>query len=55
MTVDGRSKVISLRGRSAPLRLLYTSSRRRAGRHTLRLTALGGGPVELDAVAPLPR
>jgi hypothetical protein len=30
------------------------SRRLRAGSHTLRLRSLGGGPVELDAVAVSP-
>jgi hypothetical protein len=54
VSVDGRSKVLRLRGRSAYRTVLWTSSRRRAGAHVLRIRTLGGGPVELDAVAPLP-
>jgi hypothetical protein len=53
VTVDGRSKVLRLRGRPRHRSVLYTTAPRRAGRHTLRVTALGGGRVELDAVAPL--
>ena len=53
VTIDGRSKVLRLRGRPRHRSVLYTSSPRRPGRHTLRVSALGGGPVELDAVAPL--
>lgn len=54
VTVDGRSRVISLRGRPKFRTVLFTSRRLRAGRHTLRVTTLGASPVELDAVAPLP-
>ena len=52
--VGGRSKVLRLRGRSAPRTVLWTSRRLRDGAHVLRLVSLGGGPVEVDAVAPLP-
>jgi hypothetical protein len=54
VTVDGRSKVLGLRGQSAHRSVLWTSRRLAAGAHTLRIRSLGGGPVELDAVAPLP-
>ena len=54
LTIDGRSKVLRLRGASEFRRLLYLSAARRPGTHSLRLTALGGGPVEVDAVAPVP-
>jgi hypothetical protein len=53
VTVDGRSKVLRLRGRPRHRSVLYTTAPRRPGRHTLRVIALGGGRVELDAVAPL--
>ena len=54
VTVDGRSRVVSLRGRPRFRTVLFTSRRLRAGRHTVRATTLGDVPVELDAVAPLP-
>jgi hypothetical protein len=54
VTVDGRSKVVRLRGRSAPRSVLWTSRALPDGPHVLRIRSLGGGPVELDAVAPLP-
>jgi len=54
LTVGGRSKVLRLRGRSAPRTVLWTSRALRDGPHVLRIRTLGGGPVELDAVAPLP-
>ena len=54
VTVDGRSRVVSLRGRSKSRTVVFTSRRLRARRHSLRLTTLSGSPVELDAVAPLP-
>jgi hypothetical protein len=54
VSVEGRSKVLRLRGRPAARSVLWTSRRLDDGAHTLRIQALGGGPVELDAVAPLP-
>ena len=54
VTVGGRSKVVNLRGRSAPRRVLWTSRRMRDGAHVLRIRSLGRGPVEVDAVAPRP-
>jgi Domain of unknown function (DUF4430) len=54
VSVDGHSKVIRLRGRPRFRRVLFMSKRRRPGSHTLRLKALGGGKVELDAIAPIP-
>ncbi len=52
--MDGRSRVVSLRGRPRFKSVLFTSRRLRPGRHTLRVRTLGRNPVELDAVAPLP-
>jgi hypothetical protein len=54
VTVGGRSKALKLRGRSGPRRVLWTSRRMRDGAHVLRIRSLGGGPVEVDAVAPRP-
>ena len=54
VTVDGRSRVVSLKGRPRYKRVLFRSRRLRAGRHSLRFAALGRSPVELDAVGPLP-
>jgi hypothetical protein len=54
VTVGGRSKVVNLRGRSGFRRVLWTSRRMRDGAHVLRIRSLGGGPVEIDAVAPRP-
>jgi hypothetical protein len=54
VSVGGRSKVLNLRGRSAPRQVLWTSRRMRDGAHVLRIRSLGGGPVEVDAVAPRP-
>lgn len=54
VTVDGRSKVLRLRGRSVHRSVLWTSRRLAAGAHTLTIRSLGGGTVELDAVAPSP-
>jgi hypothetical protein len=54
VSVGGRSTVLRLRGRSAPRRVLWTSRPLRDGAHVLRIRSLGDGPVEVDAVAPLP-
>ena len=54
VTLDGRRKVLRLRGRSSHRSVLWVSPRTRAGAHVLRFRSLGGGPVELDAVAPSP-
>jgi hypothetical protein len=53
-TIDGRTRTLRVRGRSAHRSLLWVSSKFRSGPHTLRLRSLGGGPIELDAVAPTP-
>ena len=54
VTLDGRSTVLRLRGRSSHRSVLWVSRRTSAGAHVLRFRSLGGGPVELDAVAPSP-
>jgi hypothetical protein len=54
VTLDGHSRVLRLRGHSAYRDVLWVSRRVRAGAHVLRFRSLGGGPVELDAVAPSP-
>jgi hypothetical protein len=54
VTVDGRSRVLRLRGRTSHRSVLWTSRRLRSGAHSLAIRSLGGGTVELDAVAPLP-
>jgi hypothetical protein len=54
VSVDGRGKVLNVRGRSGPRRVLWTSRGMRDGAHVLRIRSLGGGPVEVDAVAPRP-
>jgi hypothetical protein len=54
VTVDGRPKLLRLAGRSPRRSVLWTSPTLRDGRHVLRIDTLGGGPVELDAVAPRP-
>jgi hypothetical protein len=53
-TIDDRRTRIRLRGRSAHRSVLWTSRELDPGAHTLVLRTLGGGPVELDAVAPMP-
>jgi hypothetical protein len=54
VTIDGRSRTLRARGRSGHRSVLWVSPRLRPGTHVLRLRSLGGGPVELDAVAPSP-
>ena len=55
ITVDGRSKVVRLRGAGRFRSVLYRTKPLRPGSHTLRLKALDGSrPVELDALAVSP-
>jgi hypothetical protein len=54
VSVGGRTRVLRLRGRPHFRRVLFVSRGMSPGRHTLRLRAVGGGPVEIDAVAPIP-
>ena len=54
VTLDGKSKVVRVRGRSGHRTVLWESAGLGAGRHVLSVRTLGGGPVELDAVAPTP-
>lgn len=53
VTVDGRGRVLRLRGRSRHRRVLLARRGLRPGRHELRVRWLGGGPVEIDAVGAL--
>ena len=53
-TLDGRRTTIRLRGRSGHRSVVWTSGTLEAGSHELVLRTLGGGVVELDAVAPTP-
>ena len=54
MSVAGKSRVLELDGRGRNRSVLWTSRRFADGNHVLRIRSLGGGPVELDAVAPQP-
>jgi hypothetical protein len=54
VTVDGKSKVVSLKGKSRFRRTLVGTGKLEHGRHTLRVTSLGRAPVEIDAVAVTP-
>ena len=54
VTLDGRDRVLRLRGHGAHRSVLWVSRRVKGGAHTLRFRSLGGGPVELDAVALSP-
>jgi hypothetical protein len=54
VTLDGRSRILRLRGRSAARSVLWTSRQLQSGAHSLGLRTLGRGTVELDAVAPSP-
>jgi Domain of unknown function (DUF4430) len=53
VTVDGRRRLLRVRGRSPARSVLWTSDRR-PGSHSLTIRSLGNGPVEVDAVAPVP-
>jgi hypothetical protein len=52
--VDGTGRKVRLRGRPRHRRVVYGTLGLGGRRHTLTLIALGGGPVEIDAVAALP-
>ena len=54
VTVEGRTRVISTRGKPKFRSVLWRSRRLAPGEHTLTLQTVGSNPVELDAVAPLP-
>lgn len=54
ITVDGDSKVVSLKGKSRFRRKLVATGKLEPGKHTLRVTSLGRAPVEIDAVAITP-
>ena len=54
VTVDGESKVVSLKGKGRFRRKLVATKALAPGEHTLRLTSLGRAPVEIDAVAVKP-
>jgi hypothetical protein len=53
-TIDGKRTTIRLRGRTPHRSVLWTRRKLEPGSHSLVLRTLGGGPVELDGVAPLP-
>jgi hypothetical protein len=53
VTVDGRSRVLRLRGRPRHRQVMFVRRGLRPGRHELRVRWLGGGPVEIDAVGAL--
>ena len=52
--VDGTGRKIRLRGRGHHRQILYGTLGLGSQTHTMTLIALGGGPVEFDAVAALP-
>jgi hypothetical protein len=54
VSVEGKSRTLRLRGRSGPRQVLWQSRKLADGKHVLRIRSRGGGPVELDAVAPQP-
>jgi hypothetical protein len=54
VTVGGRSRTLRVRGRTPQRSVLWVSRRLRSGSHVLRIRSLGGGSLELDAVAPSP-
>ena len=53
VSIDGRRRVLRLRGRPRHRRVLLARRGLGPGRHVLRLRALGGGPVEIDAIGAL--
>jgi hypothetical protein len=53
VSIDGRSRVLRLRGRPRHREVLFERTRLRSGRHVLRVRFLGGGPVDIDAVGGL--
>jgi hypothetical protein len=52
--VEGKSRTLRVRGRSRAREVLWQSRQFADGEHVLRIRSRGGGPVELDAVAPQP-
>jgi hypothetical protein len=54
VTVDGSSRVVSLRGKGRFRRKLVATETVAAGTHRLRVTSLGRAPVEIDAIAVRP-
>jgi Domain of unknown function (DUF4430) len=54
LTVDGRSRTVSLRGRSGLRKTLVRTPPLDAGTHTLKVASLSAKPVEIDAVAVRP-
>jgi hypothetical protein len=54
ITLDGQSKVVSLKGRGRFRRKLVRTDAVPAGNHELRIVSLGRAPVEIDAVAIRP-
>ncbi|HEU0018861.1 MAG TPA: DUF4430 domain-containing protein [Thermoleophilaceae bacterium] len=54
VTVDGDSKIVSLKGKSRFRRKLVGTGKLAAGQHTLRVTSLSRAPVEIDAIAVRP-
>jgi len=54
VTIDGTGRTLRVRGRTRHRSVLWVSRKLKPGSHALRLRSLGGGPVEIDAVAPSP-
>ena len=54
VSVGGKARTLRLRGRSGPRTVVWQSRRLRDREHVLRIRSLGGGPLQLDAVAPQP-
>jgi len=52
--IDRGKRTVSVRGRARHRRVLFTSKALRPGVHRVVVTAVGGGPVELDAVGAQP-
>lgn len=54
VSVDGKSKVVSLRGKSAFRTVLFRSRKLGGGTHRLRIETLSSRPAEIDAIAIRP-
>lgn len=54
LTLDGKSRVLGLRGEPRHRGVLWRSRKLDAGEHVLSVRTLRGGLAELDAVAPTP-
>ncbi len=54
LTVDGKSRIVKLRGKGGLRKKLVATPVLKPGRHTLRISSVGRNPIEIDAVAVAP-